>query len=82
MSNFIEFQALVLEKLTRIDERLSNIEATLGINCESEQDIPSDDSEAFGDDNSLVHNQSLKSEFDNFQNELADIKSLFSSSDF
>lgn len=81
MGTFIEFQAMVLEKLCGIESRLSNIEASLGISCEETAETPAIDAEIICDDKN-DENHTFKNEINDFQNKLADIKSLLSSSEY
>lgn len=77
MSSFIEFQALVLDKLCSIESRISNIESVLGIN-EFSSKIKSEETII---DFEAKNNTSFKDEISDFQKQLTDLKSLFNESD-
>lgn len=77
MSSFIEFQALVLDKLCSIESRISNIESVLGID-EVSSKIKS--AEIITDFESK-NNSNFKDEIFDFQKQLTDLKSLFNESD-
>lgn len=79
MSSFIEFQALVLDKLCSIENRLSCIEEELGITPET---VITDTQDNNGSDKITEQNLTFKNEINDFQNKLADIKSLLSSSNY
>ncbi len=81
MSSFIEFQAIVFDKLSAIENRLINIENTLGISCdkhepENVEKISTEPVESKNEKKDV-----LKKELSAFQDELSDIKNLFASSD-
>lgn len=78
MSSYIEFQALVLDKLCSIESRLSNIESVLGINENSSRIISEEENPEY-----LLNNNgsSLEDEIFDFQKQLTDLKSLFNESD-
>ncbi len=77
MSSFIEFQALVLDKLCSIESRISNIESVLGID-EVSSKIKSEETIT---DFESKNNSSFKDEISDFQKQLTDLKSLFNESD-
>ena len=77
MSSFIEFQAVVLDKLCSIENRLNNIEEALGI----PQNIQQQCTDSAEEVHETKAENSFKNEISSFQNELADIRSLFSVSD-
>lgn len=81
MSSFIEFQAIVFDKLSAIENRLINIENVLGISSEQCElhDIPIINSDSSEIENEK--NDTLKKELIDFQDELSDIKNLFITSD-
>lgn len=80
MSSFVEFQAILFDKLCLIENRLSNIEAVLGI--EDSQEINEENCpEVVVEKEETVSNECLKDELADFHESLADIKSLFSLSD-
>lgn len=80
MSSFIEFQAVVLDKLCSIENRLNNIEEALGIPQNIQQQCTDSAEEVQKIEETKAEN-SFKNEISSFQNELADIRSLFSVSD-
>ncbi len=75
MSSFTEFQALVLGKLCSIEERISDIEAILGISQSSETDDIESEPEPIETNSDYV---GLEDEISDFQKQLNEIKSLFS----
>lgn len=77
MSSFIEFQAVVLDKLCSIENRLNKIEEVLGIPQNTESPCTHTSEEVCTDNEPKTVN-SFENEISSFQNELADIKSLFS----
>lgn len=82
MSSFTEFQALVLGKLCSIEERISVIEEVLGISeyTSDESDLEPEYSEPDNaEDDNNYHR--FKNDIFDFQNQLSDIKSLFSEND-
>ena len=78
MSSFIEFQALVLDKLCSIESRISNIESALGIN-EISSKINSE--ELMTESKPENNDSCLNDEISDFQKQLTDLKSLFNESD-
>lgn len=81
MSSFIEFQAVVLDKLCSIENRLSAIEEVLGISRDEKNNFTCE-SEIIVLEQKNESGQSLKNDINDFQNKLADIKSLFSASEY
>lgn len=79
MSSFIEFQAMVLGKLCSIEDRISNIEAVLGIN----ETVSSEENTVLSVDNTeeISRENSFKDEISDFHRQLDDIKSIFNGSD-
>ena len=75
MSSFIEFQAIVLDKLCSLENRLGNIEEVLGISSSENTEIIEESAETVKN----TDENGLKKEFKDFQSELSEIKSLFSS---
>lgn len=75
MSSFIEFQAIVLDKLCSLEIRLGNIEEVLGISSSENTEIIEESAETVENPDE----SGLKKEFKDFQSELSEIKSLFSS---
>ncbi len=78
MSSFIEFQAMVLDKLCSIESRISNIESALGINEISSKINSEEVMTEFKTEN---NSSNFKDEISDFQKQLTDLKSLFNESD-
>lgn len=80
MSSFTEFQAIVLGKLSSIEERIADIEAILGISCISDSEEKAAENVDYEPE--IVEKNSnyteLKEGISDFQKQLDDIKSLFS----
>ena len=81
MSSFVEFQALVLDKLCSLESRLSSIETALGID-----DIITNESNtqsAINPNNEPTNvGSDLRVEINDYRNKLSEIKSFLSASEF
>ena len=80
MNSFIEFQAIVMDKLCSIESRLDEIENVLGIKPQKEDKSDCENENTDFSENKSGNN-SLIGEFNDFHNELVNIKALFTSSE-
>lgn len=78
MSSFIEFQAIVMDKLCSIENRLDTIENLLGVRYEKNDENICEKSET--ERCSDESQNSFISEINEFHNELANLKTIFSAS--